>query len=58
MIEHPAPLSVEELAQRRRQDAFYMATSNQGVNGSRSIEQCIEDAKLIEAYLKGEANPE
>ncbi len=55
MMEHPAPLSAEELAQRRRQDAFYMAKSNQNVGDSRSIEECIQDAKQIEAYLKGDS---
>lgn len=49
-------VSQDDLAHRRRQDAFYMAS------GARREEDTVEDvimaAKTIEAYLRGEDSPE
>ncbi len=44
----------EELDYRRRQDAFYMVTIRLTETDTREVRELIKDAKLVEAYLKGD----
>ncbi len=47
------PPTEEEIQERRRQDSFYMAVQVPREEGFRTIKAILNDARIIEEYLRG-----